>query len=538
MDVYLSLVPRGLNHVVQTIIEHSLLPKYNLTMKVVGEDSSLLTIENAIGELSRKKQHGEIQKSEKKRRRLNCIQETCSKAIGVYKDKNDQEFGFGYDGDSSIWSTKGTASGVVWLRIETDAPASLVYSIRCLGPLLALCDCWENLPLGETRTLSEVVEILRSVSRDTLLDKALAIWKHHALECWPLSPEAKRLMKHRIERNLRFRLSCMRNESKTPRYARHELLAKATPIIVPAQFNSSWSVELEKYDLEVVLLLRSTALAVGLCLRPYNVLGVKSFDSGRVPPDVSLPHLDGRFLDQVVRLRPSTAATLLHFADLTPGDLIVDPCVGIGTIALESLFQSQPVISFGGDLILTPEKRLKHASRYADDARRAHLSGKVVAGPGGASDLLAWDGCCLPIRSGSVDAVLSDLPFGQKCLSSNKLAQVLPLLFDEMARILRPTTGRAVLLCGAAFPVLECLQEANTVTPNTWCLPCISVFPVNIGGLQAWVIKVGRGKGDHKPIKNYTARLRKLTGIRNHIDRSRDQTERWTGSSNSRRLQK
>jgi len=70
-------------------------------------------------------------------------------------------------------------------------------------------------------------------------------------------------------------------------------------------------------------------------------------------------------------------------------------------------------------------------------------------GVGGEADVsAAWDAALLPLCDRSVDTVVSDLPFGVKCLTAAKLQKLLPLAFRECARVLRPGTGRMVLLCG------------------------------------------------------------------------------------------
>jgi tRNA G10 N-methylase Trm11 len=60
--------------------------------------------------------------------------------------------------------------------------------------------------------------------------------------------------------------------------------------------------------------------------------------------------------------------------------------------------------------------------------------------------LVAWDATMLAVRASSVDFVLSDLPFGQRCLSLSLMYQPLPAIFCECARVLQPGRGRMILL--------------------------------------------------------------------------------------------
>jgi hypothetical protein len=115
--------------------------------------------------------------------------------------------------------------------------------------------------------------------------------------------------------------------------------------------------------------------------------------------------------------------------------------------------------------------------------------------------LCAWDAANLPVRDGIVDAIISDLPFGHLCMSTSKLHSFFPLLMFEMARVLRPESGRMVRLCGSFIPILEALQIANKRFKESTSEPagndnevsCSSVFPINTTGNVAWVIIVQRG---------------------------------------------
>jgi hypothetical protein len=311
-----------------------------------------------------------------------------------------------------------------------------------------------------------------------------------------------------------------------------------------------WTVDLGNYDLEIVLLVRPHALAIGLALRPYRHLGAKSFSTGVPPPDVSPPYLTGQVLSGLTKLRPSTAQILLHMAHLQPGDVVLDPCAGVGTIPLETSLTGggPPVVSIGGDLALTPQGLGPVTTSYVQQTRsviqRSHQEEDSPGRPppGIVPDFLSWDACNLPIRSGSVDAVVSDLPFGQQCSSSAHMDRILPLLIGEVGRVLRQKTGRAVLLCGSYVPILEALENANRRSTNDdvdvksaerdgcrqgdgslmcWELPCEAVFPVNIGGLLAWVIYVRRADGPAVRLKSHDAQVRKLARKRDLIGKLR-----------------
>ena len=183
---------------------------------------------------------------------------------------------------------------------------------------------------------------------------------------------------------------------------------------------------------------------------------------------------------------------------------------------MESQFLSSNVVALGGDLVLTAKKLASVGNDYARQSRKIQRSSSIL-------DLFSIDACQLPFRTGLVDAVVSDLPFGQSCLSSAKLDQVLPLIISELSRVVRPDSGRLVLLCGSFVPVLEAFKNANdNGSNNVWRLPCKAVFPVNIGGLVAWIIQVDRGGGSPYTVEHYRERIRKLVERRDCIEKIED----------------
>lgn len=52
------------------------------------------------------------------------------------------------------------------------------------------------------------------------------------------------------------------------------------------------------------------------------------------------------------------------------------------------------------------------------------------------------------LREASVDVCVSDLPFGKRCLGRDALPRLYAKLITFLARVLRPGTGRAVLMTG------------------------------------------------------------------------------------------
>lgn len=179
---------------------------------------------------------------------------------------------------------------------------------------------------------------------------------------------------------------------------------------------------------------------------------------------------------------------------------------------MEAQFLSTNVFALCADLVLTAKALGPVGSNYAKRSKEMQTSASSL-------DLLSTDACQLPFRNGFVDVVVSDLPFGQTCLSAAKLEQVLPLILSELARVLRPNSGRCVLLCGAFGPLLNAMKYTNEISEGTWKFPCKAVFPVNIGGLTAWMIQVDRGAGNPIMMEHNKTRVRKLLEKRELIAR-------------------
>lgn len=184
-------------------------------------------------------------------------------------------------------------------------------------------------------------------------------------------------------------------------------------------------------------------------------------------------------------------------------EVVVDNFAGIGTIPVEAdqhqyYYDSssgrrknkQCCISIGGDLVLNNPKYTQVAGVYESISRGKEYNDNSKSNELHSAILVAWDAAHLPLRTSSADVVVSDLPFGQQCLSLHSLNQLLPLVFRECARILSPETGRMVLLCGSP-KILNAIEE---LSDRYWEKPIPRVSPVNIGGILAWVIRLNRNE--------------------------------------------
>lgn len=506
---FLALVPRGLEDTIMALVRTK---ARDAKLTVLGGQTGQTSEEIGDKALCALVQHQELKGK--------ANSPWFRKPVGTV-EMEKQHFSVGYtDQNLCTWSLPGALEGSVWLRIETTHYDEIA-SLRCLGPLLALVTCTENMPTlrDPSHTLESLLEELKSWLASNhkhypnLLGSAISLWQEYAQLSWKerLNTEVYASFLDRVKSNrVRFRMSCIRDHVDAT-YARTEFLKsfmeRFESTVLPYQDDDSgWAVDLKQFDMEfVVIMLTNGCFALGISLLPYPFFNAKSFYTGNVPPDISKPYIGHENLEGLVRLRPTTAHVLLRMAQIKPFEIVLDPCAGLGTIPVEADIFFPKCIGLGGDIVLNHQSLASAASAMEQAARAS-------AAP--ASMLAAWDAAMLPIRTASIDATVSDLPFGKQCLSSNGLKKLLPLVFIECARVLLPTKGRLVVLCGNPS-ITEYLEHSKVY----WKLPCTIATPVSIGGLQAWIFRLERNEvrfDSNQPPKTLE-RIRALARRRDRI---------------------
>lgn len=150
-----------------------------------------------------------------------------------------------------------------------------------------------------------------------------------------------------------------------------------------------------------------------------------------------LAHLPGS-------LKPPVAAALVKLANLSPGQSLLDPFCGSGTILVEAALMG--AAAQGGD---SDAAAVEHARTNLKEA-------------GVSLDVQQWDARKLPLGDSSIDRIVSNLPWGRQVQVDSELQSLYRDSLAEMCRVLVPG-GRIVILTGTpqlvTSPGLEQVEQ-------------------------------------------------------------------------------
>eukprot|EP00746_Dinoflagellata_sp_MGD_P003418 gnl/MRDRNA2_/MRDRNA2_106655_c0_seq1.p1 gnl/MRDRNA2_/MRDRNA2_106655_c0~~gnl/MRDRNA2_/MRDRNA2_106655_c0_seq1.p1 ORF type:complete len:569 (-),score=95.31 gnl/MRDRNA2_/MRDRNA2_106655_c0_seq1:8-1714(-) len=235
-----------------------------------------------------------------------------------------------------------------------------------------------------------------------------------------------------------FRASCVRDGQSHKGFDSYDVMGAIGAGVLSSD-SITWVVDLQKYDVEVYGFLFEDTFACGLVLggewrrnvnpREYEFNIVPCCEDAHRPYRMVLETC--WYLPQ---LRPSTAVLLLLLAELKPGETVLDPMGGIGTIALEAATNFERITAMSSD---NNRNTVSATIKNCQNARPYLAAGSTLH----AHD---WDARNLKgVQDRSVDKIVVDVPFGNRCEWNAK--KELPDVLREMLRVLK-LDGRAVLL--------------------------------------------------------------------------------------------
>jgi 23S rRNA G2445 N2-methylase RlmL len=164
--------------------------------------------------------------------------------------------------------------------------------------------------------------------------------------------------------------------------------------------------------------------------------------------DATMRHRTWKMEHRPASLRPTVAAAMVRAAAIKPGQAVLDPMCGAGTILAEvsayaDRFRGQPVHALGGDVEFAA-------------VRAAMLNLRRL----GAPPLFQWDARRLPLASESVDQVISNPPFGKQLSSPAEVGPLYKAMVREYDRVLKGG-GQAVLLTSDAQALRAATEAAG-----------------------------------------------------------------------------
>lgn len=223
-----------------------------------------------------------------------------------------------------------------------------------------------------------------------------------------------------------------------------------------------WKADMTNFDVEVLLNIHDSDVIVGIALTEESLHRRNITHFGPTT------------------LRSTLAYGMLRLCAPQPTDIIVDPMCGTGAIPIEGATEWSNCYHLAGD------NSPMAVSRAASNISSLLSKGQEGEGMGLPIDAIRWDICNLPLRTGSVDVIVTDMPFGKRMGSKRRNWNLYPACLQEMSRVCRPGTGRAVLLTEDK----KCFAKALSAMGHMWRK--VHTVWVNIGGLHAAVYLLRR----------------------------------------------
>jgi tRNA (guanine6-N2)-methyltransferase len=154
----------------------------------------------------------------------------------------------------------------------------------------------------------------------------------------------------------------------------------------------------------------------------------------------------GELLRTPASTNPVVAAVMVRLAKIEPGQLVVDPFCGAGTLLVYAAEMARPGRLVGLDA----------------QARWLRMAAENLARRGHHGTLVRADAAHLPLGTGTAHRVVANLPFGKRVGSHRVNEALYPAALAEIARVL-PGGGRAVLLTDDKRLFRETVQRTRLV---------------------------------------------------------------------------
>lgn len=343
-----------------------------------------------------------------------------------------------------------------------------VLKLRCVNTVWVMLGHTHNMEYPDTEE-DQMAKLMDFAEKMLDWDKGLEVWKSvtgFQGEMYPAELESK----HKDAEDgteasakvaklspLSFRCTCYRSGNN------HKFRSTEVQQMVGGRVQEkfNWPVNCKNYDLEFTI--NCDVKQVYGCI---NLTNISLFNR-------TVTHFGP------CTLRPPIAASLVMLAKLEVGEVVLDPMCGGGTISLEGC-----QMGGGGQYHIGAEIHDMAIKRSMDNYMALQGKNSLPSQP--AADFFQWD-CMAPcLRDNSVDVIITDLPFGKRSGSKADNRVLYPRTLLSMARVVRPSTGRAVLLTQDKRSMFGCFKQVEKYWKHT------KQISTNIGGLTALVFLMSR----------------------------------------------
>ncbi|XP_015243832.1 PREDICTED: THUMP domain-containing protein 3 isoform X2 [Cyprinodon variegatus] len=224
-----------------------------------------------------------------------------------------------------------------------------------------------------------------------------------------------------------------------------------------------WKADMTKFDIEVLLNIHNEEVVIGIALTEESLHRRNISHFGPTT------------------LRSTLCYGMLRLCKPQESDIILDPMCGTGAIPLEG------AIEFGESFYIAGDNNDMAVSRTVNNICHIQKRRAEKGSPSGLPiDTVQWDLSNLPVRTSSVDIIVTDMPFGKRMGSRKKNWDLYPSCLREMARVCRPGSGKAVILTQDK----KCFTKAISRMGGLWRK--LHTVWVNVGGLHAGVYLLKR----------------------------------------------
>uniref|UniRef100_A0A914W994 UPF0020 domain-containing protein n=1 Tax=Plectus sambesii TaxID=2011161 RepID=A0A914W994_9BILA len=247
-----------------------------------------------------------------------------------------------------------------------------------------------------------------------------------------------------------------------------------------------WPPKMDDFDIEVVLRINNSDISVELALTKKSLHCRNIVEFGRTT------------------LRSTICHGLLRMAAPRPGETIVDPLCGSGSIPLEAATGWSELFVLGGDnySVALERSAANLQAIYSSQTRPSSsvCSDEQTSSPYCSFDepssiatnqaktsptsqlrspvaFVQWDSTKLPLGNESVDCIVTDLPFGKRLRTDNR--RLYPALLLEWARVLKKD-GRVAALTHDRRNMSTILMRCKPIG-RLWNIK--ATHNINVGGL-------------------------------------------------------